>query len=103
MTITSDLRPRDDGETGDVDVDELRAALAAAPGRPGSDEEPPNPRRSRPRDRSAPSGRRRHRRWLVFAVVVLVVIVAGLVVGFFIWRSTADEVAGLRRPAATPR
>ena len=36
--------------------------------------------------------RRRHRRWLVFAVIVLVVIVAGLIAGFIIWRSTADEI-----------
>lgn len=80
---------REPGETGDVDVDELKAALAANP-----DDEPhpavvaPEPT---PQDR-ARTARRRHRSWLVFAVVVLLVIVAGLIAGFVVWRSGTEEV-----------
>ena len=80
---------REPGETGELDVDRLRAALAATPTDPGTEPEPVDEKTDEER---AESARRRHHRWLVFAVVVLVVIVAGLVAGFFIWRSTADEV-----------
>jgi len=80
---------REPGETGDLDVDELRAALAAAPNEPRTNDEPPHELSDAER---AAAARRRHRRWLVFAVVVLLVIVAGLVAGFFIWRSTTDVV-----------
>jgi UPF0755 protein len=81
---------RDEGETGDVDVDQLRAALAAAPADPAAPDEVHTPE---PTDAErAASARRRHRRWLVFAVVVLLIIVAGLVAGFILWRSTADVV-----------
>jgi UPF0755 protein len=81
---------REPGETGDLDVDELRAALASAPGELMLDDEPPPDEMSD--DERAATARRRHRRWLVFAVVVLLVIVAGLVGGFMIWRSAADVV-----------
>ncbi len=81
---------RDPGETGDLDVDELRAALAASPAEPSAPgAEPPHELTDSER---AAAARRRHRRWLVFAVVVLLVIVAGLIVGFIMWRSTADVV-----------
>jgi UPF0755 protein len=82
---------REEGETGDLDVDELRAALAAESAQPTSEDQPPKAPPPTEEER-AESARRRHRRWLVFAVVVLLVIVAGLIAGFFIWRSTADEV-----------
>ena len=80
---------REPGETGELDVDELKAALAATPGDPAGLAEPP-PELS-DEDRAA-AARRRHRRWLVFAVVVLLVIVASLVVVFILWRSTVEEV-----------
>lgn len=79
---------REPGETGDVDVDELRAALVGTPVDPpdvGPAQEVSDA------DRAA-AARRRHQRWLIFAVVVLVVIVAALATVFVIWRSTADEV-----------
>jgi len=89
--VTGDLGifGREPGETGDLDVDELRAALASAPGVSEADE-PPAPEMTD--EERAFAARRRHRRWLVFAVVVLLVIVAGLVAGFFLWRSTTDVV-----------
>ena len=83
---------REPGETGDVDVDELKAALAAAP---DADTEPRGAAPAAPEptpEERARTARRRHRSWLVFAVVVLLVIVAGLVAGFLIWRSGTDEV-----------
>lgn len=83
---------REEGETGDLDVDQLRAALAAESAQPAPADQPPKPLPPTEEDR-AETARRRHRRWLVFAVVVLLVIVAGLIAGFIIWRSTADEVA----------
>lgn len=79
---------REPGETGDLDVDELRAALVGAPVDSPDVEPPDEPSDA---DRAA-AARRRHRRWLIFAVVVLVVIVAALAAVFVIWRSTADEV-----------
>jgi UPF0755 protein len=81
---------RGDGETGELDVDELRAALAAGPAAVPVEQLPPPRRAEREPDPRAAT--RRHRRWLVFAVVVLVVIVAALVTGFVFWRSTADVV-----------
>ena len=90
---------RDEGETGDVDVDQLRAALAATPPDPPVPGAEPEPE---PTDTErAAAARRRHRRWLVFAVVVLVVIVAGLSVGFVLWRSTADVVPDYAGPGDT--
>ncbi|MET0863564.1 MAG: endolytic transglycosylase MltG [Nakamurella sp.] len=80
---------REPGETGDLDVDELRAALTAKPTDPPEAGRVPEPPSDAER---AETARRKHRRWLVFAVVVLVVIVAALVTVFVIWRSTADEV-----------
>ena len=82
---------RDEGETGDVDVEELRAALAAAPDDDSLPE--PEPPRARPPDpgRSA-TRRRRHRLSVFIAILVLVVIIAGLAVGFVKWRSNVDQV-----------
>ncbi|HEY5152060.1 MAG TPA: hypothetical protein VIJ23_20055, partial [Mycobacterium sp.] len=80
------------GETGDVDVDELRAALAATPDPPVTDALPTPPPRRRDPEIERSTSRRRHRVWLIFAVVVLVVIVAALAAGFVIWRSTAGQV-----------
>src|SRR4029077_8371829 len=78
------------GETGDVDVDELRAALAATPAESAAaDKEQP---RKQSDEERAGAARRRHRRWLVFAVVVLLIIVGGLVTGFVLWRSTANVI-----------
>jgi UPF0755 protein len=89
--VTGDLGifGREPGETGDLDVDELRAALASAPGDSETDEPPLDELSD---DERAAVARRRHRRWLVFAVVVLLVIVAGLIAGFVLWRSTAEVV-----------
>ncbi len=82
---------REPGETGDVDVDELKAALAAHPDpEPHPDAEPAD-REPTPDDR-ARTARRRHRTWLVFAVVVLLVIVGGLVAGFVVWKSGTEEI-----------
>jgi UPF0755 protein len=81
---------REPGETGDVDVDELKAALAANP-----DEQAPEAEAVRPEptpQERARTARRRHRTWLVFAVVVLLVIVAGLIAGFMVWKSGTEEV-----------
>ena len=81
---------RSDGETGELDVDELKAALAAAPTEAPRDA-PPIPRG--PEHAPDPgAAARRHRRWLVFAVVVLIVIVAALIAGFLFWRSKADVI-----------
>jgi len=80
------------GETGDVDVDELRAALAATPDPPVTDALPTPPPRRRDPEIERSASRRRHRVWLIIAVVVLVVIVAALAAGFVIWRSTAGQV-----------
>ncbi len=104
-------RRDDGGETGDLDVDQLRAALAGQsptgpagrPTAPGANvpsdghaagidliSVPPRP--------TAPSGtdgprRSRHRWSVVAAIVVLVVIVVALAAGFVVWRSHADTVA----------
>jgi UPF0755 protein len=81
---------REPGETGDVDVDELKAALAAGP-----DDELHEPAAVAPEptpEERARTARRRHRTWLVFAVVVLLVIVAGLVGAFMVWKSGTEEV-----------
>ena len=83
---------REPGETGDVDVDELKAALAGDP-------DPVDPRHHEvvtapdptPEER-ARTARRRHRTWLIFAVVVLLIIVAGLIAGFVVWRSGTEQV-----------
>ena len=80
------------GETGDVDVDELRAALASAPETPVAAALPTPPPRRRDPEVERSDSRRRHRVWLIVAVVVLVVIVAGLAAGFVIWRSAAGQV-----------
>ena len=83
---------REPGETGDVDVDELKAALAAGP---DADDELHEPAAVAPEptpEERARIARRRHRSWLVFAVVVLLVIVAGLVAAFVVWRSGTEEV-----------
>ncbi|ACV79625.1 endolytic transglycosylase MltG [Nakamurella multipartita] len=80
---------REPGETGDVDVDELKAALAANPD-PVDETVVAEPEPS-PEERAI-SARRRHRTWLVFAIVVLLVIVAGLIAGFVVWRSGTDQV-----------
>lgn len=83
---------REPGETGDVDVDELKAALAANPD-PDDDHHDVVPAQPEPTpDERARIARRRHRTWLVFAVVVLLVIVAGLIAGFVVWRSGTEEV-----------
>jgi UPF0755 protein len=84
-----DIFGREPGETGDLDVAELRAALTAPVDPAGTGSPPETPISDTER---AETARRRHRRWLVFAVVVLVVIVAGLVAGFVIWRSNAEVV-----------
>lgn len=87
---------RGDGETGELDVDELKAALAAAPSDAPIESKPPRGRSERevhPRKAA-----RRHRRWVVFSVVVLVVIVAGLISGFVLWRSTANVVPDFAGP-----
>ncbi len=84
---------RDDGETGDVDVDELRAALAAAPADPPEEQHEPAPVRARPLPPERPP-RSRRRRWIssVIAILILIVIVAGLVVGYLVWRTSANTV-----------
>ena len=83
---------REPGETGDVDVDELKAALAANPD-PADDHHDPAALVAEPTDEErARIARRRHRTWLVFAVVVLLVIVAGLTAGFIVWKSGTKEV-----------
>ncbi|HYN71430.1 MAG TPA: endolytic transglycosylase MltG [Nakamurella sp.] len=81
------------GETGDVDVDELRAALASTPDTPDAATVPAPPPRRRDPEIERSASRRRHRVWLIVAVVVLVVIIAGLAAGFVIWRSTTGQVA----------
>ena len=68
---------REPGETGDVDVDELKAALAGDPD-PVDDRHhevvtAPDPT---PEER-ARTARRRHRTWLIFAVVVLLITLSG--------------------------
>ena len=84
--------PGEAGETGDVDVEELRAVLASTPDAPVAEavELPPSQRREPGTEIS--DSRRRHRVWLIIAVVVLVVIVAALAAGFVIWRSAAGQV-----------
>jgi UPF0755 protein len=83
---------REPGETGDVDVDELKAALAANPD-PADDHHDTAALVAEPTDEErARTARRRHRTWLVFAVVVLLVIVAGLIAGFIVWKSGTEEV-----------
>ena len=80
---------REPGETGDVDVDELKAALAARP----DPDEPTAPAKPEPTpEERARAARRRHRTWVAFAVVVLLVIVAGLVAGFLVWKSGTEEI-----------
>lgn len=84
------------GETGDVDVDELRAALASTPDTPDTPVAatvPVAPPRRRDPEIERSDSRRRHRVWLIIAVVVLVVIIAGLAAGFVTWRSTTGQVA----------
>ncbi len=92
MTDQFGLFGRREGETGELDVHELREALAAGPA--AEPVSAPN-RRQRRRDRAPErpgAARRRHRRWLVFAVVVLLVIVGSLVAGFALWRSRTAVV-----------
>lgn len=90
---------REEGETGELDVDQLRAALAAVP--IGPDPQTPPPPRQIPDEKRTTTARRRHRRWLIFAVVVLLIIVSGLIVGFIIWRSTAQVVPDFVGPGDT--
>jgi UPF0755 protein len=93
-----DIFGREPGETGDLDVAELRAALTAPTDPPGPGLPPESPISDTER---AETARRKHRRWLVFAVVVLVVIVAGLVAGFILWRSHAEVVPDFAGPGDT--
>lgn len=90
MSDGLDIFGREPGETGELDVDELRAALTATPAEQSTSGAPPEPPVSDAK--RVELARRKHRRWLVFAVVVLLVIVAGLIAGFVIWRSQADVV-----------
>lgn len=82
---------REPGETGELDVEQLRAALGSAPAEPAAGSAEPGPPVDD--DQRPDAARRRHRRWLIFAVVVLLVIVSGLAVGFILWRGAADVVA----------
>lgn len=106
-------RRDDGGETGDLDVDQLRAALAgqapspngthpSAQPAPSTEDAtggpmdiiavPPRPDAPRPSDDG--DGKRVRHRWsVVAAIVVLVVIVAALAAGFVVWRSHVDAVA----------
>ena len=90
---------RPEGETGELDVQELRAALAGSPDDPDPHETAAPHKAVAVEDPAKAS--RRHRRWLVFAVVVLVFIVAGLIAGFVLWRSTADVVPDYAGPGDT--
>ena len=89
---------RDDGETGDVDPEELRAALAADRAR-GDLDDPPGPvpatgitRPPENPDQRAARLRRRRRRSTMIAIAVLVALIAGLAVGFTVWRRTVTAV-----------
>ena len=94
-------RPSED-ETGELNLTDLRAALAQTATNPV-----PSPRRSVPRReqraaRQAAARRRKRRiRQTVAAVLVLGVIVAGVVVGFSIWRKDANVIADFAGPGDT--
>lgn len=84
---------QDPGDTGELDLDELRAALAANPAPP-----PPLSRREQriehaERRRAARERRRSRRRSTWIAVLVLVLLAAGLAAGLMAWRATHDDVA----------
>ncbi len=87
------LFDRHDDETGDLDLTELRAALART-----AADAPPT-RRSAPRRHEraarlvAVARRRRRVRSSLIAVLVLALIAAGIVVGFRIWRTDSTAVA----------
>ena len=92
------LFDRHDDETGELDLTELRAALArTAAAEPAK--AAPRPRRTAPRRdhralREAAARRRmRRRRSTVLAVAVLAIIAAAVVVGVRTWRSDATSVA----------
>lgn len=92
------LFDRHDDETGELDLAELRAALArtaAAEPKPGTPRQPRAvPRRNQQARHEAAARRRmRRRRSTVLAVVVLAVIAAAVVVGVRTWRNDATAVA----------
>jgi len=84
---------RGEDETGDLDLGDLRAALARTAGSPVA-EARSTPRRQQRADRLAAARRRRRRRQsTVLALVVLALLAGGVVVGFKVWRNDAATVA----------
>lgn len=90
-------------DSGNVDLAELRAALARTAHAP---ETPPAPRPSarqsaRQRREQLARRRRRRRRHTLIAVGVLVVLVAGIVTGFLVWRKDSNVVPDYAGPGTT--
>lgn len=81
-------------DTGNVDLNELRAVLArTATEPPPARDEVPTPRREARAKREAQQRRtKRRRRHTLVAVLVLALLAAGISVGIFLWRSHANEV-----------
>ncbi len=89
------FEPDNDGQTGDVNVHELRAALRHTASSPvAKPVSRPTQRQDQQAVRRAALLRRRRRRFrhTTVAVVVLLVIAAALVVGLTIWRKDARKV-----------
>lgn len=97
------LGPDDDhpgDENGDVDLAQLRAALARTAHQPTP--APPSTRtQQRERRAALHRRRRRRRRHTLIAVGVLAVLIAGIAAGFVIWRKNVTEVPDFAGPGDT--
>ncbi len=92
-----------DDDTGELDLDDLRAALTRTSGVPAAPERPASAsrREQRAARQAAAKRRKRRRRQTVLAVLVLVLLVAGGVVGFKLWRKDSTAIPDFQGSGTT--
>lgn len=84
---------RGDDETGELDLNDLRAALRKTAAAPMPLPRPVQRRAQRAVRIAAAKRRKRRRRHTLIALVILAVLAAGVVVGFSVWRKDVTAVA----------
>jgi len=83
---------RGDDETGELDLDDLRAALSRTAAAPAPTSRAAPRRELRAARLAAAKRRKRRTRATVLAMVILVLLAGGVVVGFKLWRKDAAIV-----------
>lgn len=84
---------RGDDETGELDLNDLRAALRETAAAPAPPRRPVQRREQRAVRIAAAKRRKRRRRHTLIALVTLAVLAAGVVVGLSVWRKDVTAVA----------